>query len=281
MKARYYNNKIFIEEDGLTVDIDDFTKYLFNIFNGRINICNPAVLRIKHIPHYCYREAYGTAVYPNIITIYACTMIMDGLAFKVILTQILQSIIHELYHIDQFINNKIYTTQYNHEIEFAVEFMTYTYIRSNWNILIDILNHYLSCEYFTEKDFYFDSYNYDIYMTSDINLCYNRKDLPDQILLGILNATGTTELTDKLSEYLRDNKSEVFYTINDQELLVKTISDGSPIYINLSEYNKFIYDNMYKYNTNMDISLTKSGDLCHVKVDFTNRVTNIVHLCKQ
>ena len=56
MKARYYNNKIFIEEDGLTVDVDDFTKYLFDIFNGRINICNPSVLRIKHIPHY-YRSS--------------------------------------------------------------------------------------------------------------------------------------------------------------------------------------------------------------------------------
>lgn len=281
MRVHYYNDKIFIEEDGLTVDVDDFTKYLFDIFNGRINICNPAVLEIKHTPYYCYREAYGTAVYPNIVTIYACTIIMDGLALKVILAQILQSIIHELYHIDQFINNKIDTTQYNYEIEFAVEFMTYTYIRSNWNTLIDTLNYYLSCEYFTKKDFYFDSYNYDVYMASDTNLCYNRKDLPDQILLGILNATGTTELTDNLSEYLRDNKSEVFYTINDQELLVKTISDGAPIYINLFEYNKFIYDNMYKYSTNMDISLTKSGDLCHVKVYFTDRVTNIVHLCEQ
>ena len=31
MKARYYDNKIFIEEDGLTVDVDDFTNRVTNI----------------------------------------------------------------------------------------------------------------------------------------------------------------------------------------------------------------------------------------------------------
>ena len=115
-----------------------FITKVFNFYNGRINIFNPAKLYIDFGSH-MNSDNGGTSRNPNIVTVFPKVIErhMDNtydLYYNFIVT-----VIHELYHCDQNINyiRLSHDLEYKKFIEYPVEMNTYLYIANHQREILE------------------------------------------------------------------------------------------------------------------------------------------------
>lgn len=108
-------------------ELNDFIVDVFNYYNGKINMVNKAVLKIDWARR---TKELGISILPNIVTIYPRVAFNITSNISMLKINLLETIIHELYHTDQVIDYRLYAVDpvYKHNIETAVEVETATYI---------------------------------------------------------------------------------------------------------------------------------------------------------
>lgn len=145
-------------------EIEEFIWKVFNYYNGRINIVNRAVLNINWAARYGRTEA-GFSYAPNIVMINAgAAKLFYGEDIPCIKLNIIETIIHELYHTDQLINyNKLQSdTNYVGCIEAACEVQTAIYMLNHINEIYDLfdIDVFDAVGYYEQSLANFDAYGY-------------------------------------------------------------------------------------------------------------------------
>lgn len=155
-------------------EINAFACNVFNYYNGKININNLAVLKINWLDAVNDSRS-GYTKLPNLVVIQPRVIekVVDTLSqFKSVLLMV---IIHELHHVDQYIDYQLLTdNNYRWSIECPVELMTMSYISMN---AMEI-NNIFGVTVTTDANFY-NEYLKDFYC----GYLYKRKTEIDQIYL--------------------------------------------------------------------------------------------------
>lgn len=251
--------------------VNEFINQIFSYYNGRINMCNKAVLHIDWAILQS-RTVLGTSTNPNIVTIYPRVVerfTHDAFDYYFCL---LETIIHELYHTDQIIDYRRMQSNrsYMKTIEDAVETQTVLYIANHLNEL---------------SQFGFDV-NPD-YVKHRMDYCtyapYHRRKYIDHIFI-IFTEMLSTALPEEESVKFYNNFKECFkypdtsfvFKINGITLVVK----DKDYFIDIGSFNLRIYDIFFKYNYRMahveyeidvdcsiiiDIRLDGSNMMCKIK----------------
>ena len=252
-----YKDGIVLGDEYVKFSVDDFITYLFNTFNGRINICNPAVLDICHLDR---GAKLGETKFPGIVIINEMSLIKLSKNIKEFIVLAMETIIHELHHDDQVLMSTRVNTDsdYTKSLEVSVEFMTYSYIMNNLNAIIKCINDYFEMQYITMQDVQQYLVNYTNTRSAYSNSLnkwyqYNRTDQYDHILVSVLNMLGYNEfgkdITNLLYKVFEDESSTVFFIINDKECPIRFMStDGEMCLIDMVAFNEFIYDAYFKYD---------------------------------
>lgn len=112
--------------------LENFTRNVFNYYNGRINICCNAKLNIEWISNF---SRLGDFSLPNTVTVYLGVITKNFTGVEEAKSIIIMTILHELHHADQFIDYpQMYIYQeYQRDIEGQVELLTMNYIASHIN----------------------------------------------------------------------------------------------------------------------------------------------------
>ena len=92
-------------------EIKKLIEGLFNKYNGLVNICVPARLEISPIKTLNSNKAGDTA-YPNTVIIYPTNIINYSSSTEELISYIAETVIHELYHIDQLIDTTKINSDY-------------------------------------------------------------------------------------------------------------------------------------------------------------------------
>jgi len=113
-------------------EINEFINLVFNFYNGKINTFNRAVLNIDWSGQMDNDNA-GTTSNPNLVYIFPAVILRHFPDMYWAKYNLLTCIIHELHHVDQFINYTRMRTDYKYkeEIEAVVEMETYLYIANH------------------------------------------------------------------------------------------------------------------------------------------------------
>lgn len=238
------------------VDIDKATGFItkvFNFYNGRINTFNPARLQIEWI--YNSTNAAGQTKNPNIILIYPLIIAKYSDSEYQFYYILLETIIHELYHIDQIIDYPlmVFDNYYLARIECAVEEQTNIYLANN-------------------KQEIFENFGIDVNMVNNTILAninkyagvlYHRKRSIDHlfVILKEVDALSITKnnLKGILYEY---NINNISIIINDE--VCNTNID------NINLINDFFYHMYFKYtllqNVNMNIFI--ESEILNINISF-------------
>lgn len=226
-------------------EINNFIQNVFNYYNGRINICNyPAVLEINWSINNT-SSAAGATRNPNIVTIFP-RVIERYNANKDIYSYyfiIVETIIHELYHIDQVIDYSMLGSneQYLNFIETAVEAQVYLYMINNTKEIIRIIgNSDVVNLFINNSDMYIFNYYPIVYL-------YNRRKYVDHLKILFSEVLGK----DINFNYVLDR---VIYNINNKIGSTNIYIDNNSLTVNNNEYlcsiellNNFFYNNYFRY----------------------------------
>lgn len=158
--------------------INAFINYVFNYYNGKINICNSARLQINWLQLQNtnaggYTRNPGIVIMnPNVILRY-CNYSLSRFKKWIIII-----IIHELYHVDQYIDYKRLNIDpvYDSNIEAATEIISMTYIGNHKQEIFNVFGIELS----NDANSYIE-YMYDY----QVGAPYIRKTIKDHIFLMI------------------------------------------------------------------------------------------------
>ena len=214
--------------------ITNFINKVFNYYNGKINTFSKAQLFIEFVNK---SSIAATTKIPNIITVYPLSIIRYAKNEYDLYYLLLESIIHELYHIDQIIDypRTMRDMYYMAQIECAVEEQTNIYLA----------NH---------RQEIFEQFGIDVYMNSKLinNISkfsmgiYHRKRLPNHII-GILKEINSAlplnskinmdELSFKIINTLNNNG---IISLNFNNTIVKSTD-------NIDIFNYVIYNEYFKY----------------------------------
>lgn len=225
---------------------------IFNQYNGLINICVPAKLEVSPITAENGGKA-GDTVYPNIVILYPVNIFeFYNYNTKACIVCIIETIIHELFHIDQLINTTILPTNQNYynEIESAVDFMVYTFINNNIDMIVSNTNSLFSrrvidcfdlCQYCNSFSRFNNTPNFS---------WYNRKNIYDHIIMGVINMVGNdygSTLIGKLIECFETQSKNVLFEINGDVLPILYNDNFDWYIVDINTYNKFMYDSYFKF----------------------------------
>ena len=151
-------------------EINTFINNVFNYYNGRINRIIPSIIEIN----WCMLENStnaGVTTTAKIVRIFPMVIARCVRNKNQLKSMLLVTIIHELYHVDQYIvpSRLEYDQEYVKSIEFPVEFMTWCYILNheyeisqfidfNFSIkgIMDFVNTYSSYPYRYHRITYID-----------------------------------------------------------------------------------------------------------------------------
>lgn len=249
--------EIFNENNNMDY-LNSFINHVFNIYNGRINICNPSEIEPIYIKDSSDNRAANTW-YPNKVKIYPYNIYNYAENFDQFCVLIVESIIHELYHADQIIFwNKVVSgdIDYINKIENAVEFMTYSYVMNNLSEI-----QYLIAQYYSVIDFE------DIkrYCTNKATMYYpyERKTYVDHILLSLTSmipALSSIYINTLLSQF-EDENSKIIFMLNGNFLTIK----DKDYFEDINVFNHFIYEYYCKFNNTKlskidDVSIVMESD---------------------
>lgn len=110
---------------------NDFITKVFNYYNGRINKKYSAVLQINWIN--INDDSLGYFMSPGIVVINAGTISRRAGSEFVMLLNIILTVIHELYHADQYINDGYYdgVSEYEESVEAPIYGLAANYVLSH------------------------------------------------------------------------------------------------------------------------------------------------------
>lgn len=238
-------------------EINDFIIKVFNYYNGKINPINKAVLDINWCNlNMC--DAGGFSRLPNIVVINPMVITRfyynDEFMIKI---QILETIIHELYHSDQIINYQLYMSDinYNKFIEHSCELETVIYIAGHVQEIYNVFG----IDIFIDKDRYNKLINYWYYP----GVRYQRRNFNDHIFMCIDNlcdlGTETGNYIYKaMYNSIKDRKNITFY-INDE--IIPAYIDGNPVSTEVFNKSMGKYQCTGVYEPTYDINNHDDGNI--------------------
>lgn len=234
--------------------MNEFITNAFNYFNGRINIFQKARLIIN----WCNMEyscTGGLTTNPNTVAIYPNTILRYSSNKYDFLTRLLLIIIHELYHVDQFIIYDLmaYDKSYHDTIENSVEINSISYLYNHINEINKALN----------LNIILYGKNVDEYMCQYIsqNIYYHRKKYAEHLISVFMDMV-------VLSEY-ESIKNGVLILMNNPESLIKISINGNELIVknkaflqDINVLNDYLYYNYYYkgYMTNKSFEVVECED---------------------
>lgn len=222
--------------------IEEFIEQVFGYYNGRINIINPAELMIDYFERKSERSC-GEHGLPNIVQIHAGFIWRTELNVNSFKSEVVYTIIHELYHVDQrveyyrLIGKYGGDMQYRKYIEDSNDFMAVSYILGHMTEI-----HRLFGVVFDqcELEYYNNTYN------TLINAPMYRRITYEDYIIQVIE--GMFAMQDNVREHiynvLRMENSVMFITINGCNLLVKNYRYRASV----DMINNFFYTYMYQYD---------------------------------
>lgn len=221
-------------------EIDAFIRNVFNYYNGRINLINPAKLQIEWLQCNNVNTA-GVSLLPNIVEIYPnvmCRIVNNEEQLK---RWIVMVVIHELYHTDQIIDTTLlmYDDKYEKYIENAVEVMTTIYIANhreeiynNFGVLISNSNNLR--EYMYE------------YISGSGN--YRRKNLVQHIFLCLSDTIRLenfiNDFFDVYYKYIESDRNILLFVSRDKYIYIK----NNTRLIDINVFNDFMYNMYFRFS---------------------------------
>ena len=141
--------------NGELVEKDELNKFIYNVwnyYNGKINVIIPARLEIDY-SYYESSTTVGIQYYPDLVIIYPMQMIkIFHNNTHLLLQSIIETIIHELYHVDQFkLESQTTNPEYVNIIERQVEFQTNCYIMNNMQDIYNTFNVVMDYDYYKDR----------------------------------------------------------------------------------------------------------------------------------
>ena len=241
--------------ENLEQSLFDFTEKAFQYYNGRINPNIPAkleVVKIKDLND--VRAAYTR--YPNIVVIQPLNIYQHNCKFHHetrTMYHIVESVIHELYHMEQFLRySRVVNPEYVTKIEADVDFMVASYVLGHlqelyhvFGVIVDSeMIEYLQC---------FKPYK---------NGLYERKTVFDHICLFVDSLFGNqghemaiNRTIAKLIHYVEDvPNSIVSFLINGNCILIK----DKDFYIDINDFNQKVYEYFSKYEATKRTEISES-----------------------
>lgn len=213
----------------------------FQYYNGRINPNIPAVLEVVTIrdPNDA-RAAYTR--YPNIVKLQPLNIYewhrRNYEQFQIDRTRytIIESVIHELYHVEQFLMYSNTAPDYILKIEADVDFMTASYVLSHLQEIYQVFGVVVDQE-MIEYLRYFQPYK---------NKLYERKNVFEHICLFIDNTLGaldnrktSNKIISKIIHYVEEvPDSVVKFIINNHVIIIK----DKDYCIDIDRFNHEIYE---------------------------------------
>ena len=219
--------------------VNEFIYKVFNYYNGRINIFNPAVLHIEWVRK-MNSENGATTRNPNVITIFPRVIqryFPDPYWFYY---NIILCIIHELHHVDQDISFVRMATDamYVHNIEAVVEMDTYLYMANHqreiaeqfgFQDIIPYNKYYESAKGLFETGELFIRRDYRMHMISILKDFLNCDNHP---LIAKFD-TAFIDPTTKIDVIINDK----MFTLKDKELCMP-----------VAQLNSILEEEFFKYN---------------------------------
>ena len=246
-------------------EINDFIIKVFNYYNGRINIINKAVLDIN----WCNLTGSivgGYSKLPNIVIIHPMVTIRfcEGNEFDVKIN-LIETIIHELYHADQLINYRLYMcdSNYNNFIEASCELQTIIYMAGHTQEICNMVG----IDFNIDKDIYNKMVNY--YLSLGAN--YQRRYFHDHIFMCIddMCELGKDSELYEFIKYTLENKNNMIIIINGNDIPVCV--DGR--LISIDEFNRIMinYNNAGLYLVgDYEFDGDENGLLVNINVKLSN-----------
>ena len=240
------------------LQIDQLIIGAFNYFNGRINTFNRARLFINWCDLRKTNDiALGQYDNPNCVTIYPNHIINFYSEYKAsyIYFIFIQTIIHELYHADQCIDDVMYHTDqsYHDYIENSVQFKTNEFIYNNINDILNTFGTYLGKD---NKNALLEITSNNI-MNNKTTTLYQRQNYLDHLLSIICEMyeykghNGSCSIAVYISiivEYFNEPKSTITISINGKYFTIKNHEYIARVDI----LNDFLYNAYYCYNVRFD-----------------------------
>ena len=214
-------------------ELNNFIIKVFNYYNGKINIINKAVLDINWANLINTNDA-GYSKPPNLIIINPMVIVRfcngDEVSIK---TNIIETIIHELYHTDQLINYKLYLSDNNYRvfIENACEIQTAIYISGHLKEISELLQ--MNIAFSNKAGFYKRMQYYDL-----PGIKYQRRYYHDHIFLCIHEICNfDKDIAEIIYDYIKnnvENRDNIIININNEVVNVCINNNLLPI----EEFNK-------------------------------------------
>ena len=238
-------------------EINDFINKVFKYYNGKINIINRAVLDINWCNlNMC--NAGGYSRLPNIVIINPMVILrFHEYNEYIVKMQIIETIIHELYHSDQMINYNLYVSDinYNKFIEHSCELETAIYIASHRQEIYNIFG----IDIAIDKNQYNQIINYWYYP----GVVYQRRYFHDHVFMCIDNLCGLgADCGSNTYELIRltvDDAKNIIININNN--IINVYTNGIPM--NINDFNKEMikYQCTGEYIPNFKIDIDEDENL--------------------
>lgn len=258
-------------------EVEYFIHKVFNFYNGKINICNPAAIYIEWADLLNSSNG-GTTVNPNVIAIYPCVIEKFSNNRFHFFYLILETIIHELFHVDQIIDyiRMTYDDEYVKYIEYAVETQTALYMADHKQEI---------CQEFgidiqADQDFYKNLIN-----RYSMGNTYHRKEYTSHLLCILKEILSCSRLfnLDYLFESIKHNLNTLTGTIciviNDARFVIQVDNKIATIEdVNSFFYNNYFYGNYRDYSSaKYDVTLTNDKSI-NISIEVKAVIKNI--MCK-
>ena len=260
-------------------ELTDFIIKAFNYYNGRINQVNyPARLEIQWA-NLCGSLQAGYTSLPDKVCINAQLIFNNCENIADVCYDILEVVIHELYHIDQIIDyaRVKYDMNYVNYIECAVETQTYLYILQHQQEILEVFGIDVP-----KKELY------QLLKSSDIGYAYHRKRYEDHIIMILEyifyvynNCTISKNINQKcisgIMNIISSTNASLIVSINGNRFEIQHGKQLAPI----RDINNFFYDNCFKWwimkPTSINNKVINNNSV--VLIDITSEFGNIMATC--
>ena len=219
----------------------------FNFFNGRVNMFNyPAELVIDWAPNETNNGVIGVSVMPNRVFIYPRVLLHHVVNQEMFMYECLETVIHELFHIDQAYNPMLLSSHrdiaYVNTVEAAVNCATASYIINNAEM---IQKQFALPKNFVDAARRCMSAKIDRFISYGINMMYYRRNIYNHLCAIIDDLVDDTKISTFLVKCMTVYNKNVCININGNTLSL--YKDGTMASIH--DINEFFWNNVCKYFT--------------------------------
>ena len=222
--------------------ISTFITRVFNYYDGYINTFNtPAVLNIDYSLQY-NSHIGGTSRNPNVVTIYPYILERYSDSLNEFYYNLIVTIIHELYHVDQDINyiKMIFDPAYAKQIEYTVEAYTYLYIANHQHEIAQQFGYCDPREYSVYSSFVEEHY--------ETGQLYHRRDYYTHLISILRDIMYDDSDENIIIEWFKQtflNTESIIEIIINQKMFILKYKDRC---IPLAQLNSILEEEFFKYN---------------------------------